>query len=111
MSFANDPLEKRLTTVGTILAHTQAKIVDRDGNIRPRGERGELLVAGFPLQKGYWRNPEKTAEATVTDNYGVLWMRTGDEAIFDAKGYCRITGRIKDIIIRGLLPKFQQKLC
>jgi long-subunit acyl-CoA synthetase (AMP-forming) len=109
MSFTDDPLEKRLTTVGTILPHTQAKIVDREGNILPRGERGELLVSGFSLQKGYWRNPEKTAEAMVTDSDGILWMKTGDEAIFDVEGYCRITGRIKDIIIRGLLHTFPQR--
>jgi mevalonyl-CoA ligase len=109
MSFTDDPLEKRLTTVGTILPHTKAKIVDREGNVLPRGERGELLVAGFSLQKGYWRNPEKTAEAMVTDSDGILWMKTGDEAVFDAEGYCRITGRIKDIIIRGSLNTSSQK--
>lgn len=101
MSFTDDPVQKRLTTVGKILPHTRAKIVDSKGNVVPVGTRGELLVSGFQLQKGYWRNSEKTAEALQTDDEGCLWMRTGDEAVFDNEGYCAITGRIKDLIIRG----------
>jgi len=58
-------------------------------------------MAGYQLQQGYFRNPEKTAEVMIRDAQGVLWLRTGDEAVFDAKGYCSITGRFKDIIIRG----------
>lgn len=103
MSFTDDPVEKRLSTVGKILPHMQAKIVDRNGVIVPIGSRGELCVAGFALQKGYWRNPEKTAEVMRMDQDGLLWMHTGDEATFDEEGYCHITGRIKDIIIRGLM--------
>lgn len=106
MTFTDDPIEKRLSTVGKILPHMQAKIIDRNGDIVPIGSRGELCVAGFALQKGYWRNPEKTAEVMRTDKNGVLWMHTGDEAVFDGEGYCRITGRIKDIIIRGSLLEF-----
>jgi len=101
MTFTDDPIEKRLSTVGKILPHMRAKIMDAHDNILPTGSQGELRVAGFALQKGYWRNPEKTAEVMQTDESGVLWMRTGDEAVFDNEGYCRITGRIKDIIIRG----------
>lgn len=101
MSFTDDPLHKRLTTVGKILPHTKAKIVDVKGKVVPVGTPGELCVAGFQLQKGYWRNPKQTAEAMQTDDEGCLWMRTGDEATFDDEGYCSITGRIKDIIIRG----------
>jgi acyl-CoA synthetase (AMP-forming)/AMP-acid ligase II len=101
MTSTGDPIEKRLTTVGKILPHMRAKIIDANGDIVPTGSQGELCVAGFALQKGYWRNPEKTAEAMRTDENGVLWMHTGDEALFDDEGYCRITGRIKDIIIRG----------
>lgn len=103
MTFIDDPIEKRLSTVGKILPHTRAKIIDISGKIVPIGSRGELCVAGFGLQKGYWRNPGKTAEVMRTDEAGVLWMHTGDEATFDDEGYCRITGRIKDIIIRGSL--------
>jgi long-chain acyl-CoA synthetase len=101
MTFTNDPLEKRLSTVGRIIPHMTAKILDGDGNIVPLGTRGELCVSGFALQKGYWRDPEKTAEAMRADIHGDIWMHTGDEAMFDDEGYCHITGRIKDIIIRG----------
>jgi long-subunit acyl-CoA synthetase (AMP-forming) len=82
-----------------------AKIINQNGEIVPLGLRGELCVAGFALQRGYWRNPEKTAEVMRPDEDGILWMHTGDEAAFDDEGYCRITGRIKDIIIRGLPPQ------
>jgi len=101
MTFTDDPLEKRLSTVGRILPHTSAKIIDREGNIVSTGNRGELCVAGYALQKGYWNDSVKTAEAMRFDADGVRWMHTGDEAIFDEDGYCTITGRIKDIIIRG----------
>jgi long-chain acyl-CoA synthetase len=90
-----------LTTVGKILPHARAKIIDAKGNIVPIGQRGELCIAGYQLTKGYWHNPEKTAEALVTDADGVTWLKTGDEASFNEQGYCSITGRFKDIIIRG----------
>ncbi|KAG4435289.1 hypothetical protein IFR05_009215 [Cadophora sp. M221] len=101
MSYTDDPVDKRLTTVGKILPHTKAKVVNTRGETVPIGTRGELLVAGFQLQKGYWRNPKQTAEAMQADEDGCIWMRTGDEAMFDLEGYCSITGRIKDMIIRG----------
>ncbi|TVY93943.1 putative acyl-CoA synthetase, partial [Lachnellula willkommii] len=101
MTFTDDPVEKRLSTVGKLLPYMRAKIIDANGEIVPTGARGELCVAGFALQLGYWRNPEKTAEVMRTDEDGIRWMHTGDEAVFDNEGYCRITGRIKDIIIRG----------
>jgi acyl-CoA synthetase (AMP-forming)/AMP-acid ligase II len=97
-----DTIERRLTSVGRILPHLHAKIVDRDGEIVPIGERGELCMAGYSLQKGYWRNEEKTNEIMVRDSRGILWLKTGDEAVFDHSGYCTITGRFKDIIIRGM---------
>lgn len=87
--------------MGQILPHLRAKIIDRDGNIVPQGARGELCLSGYSLQRGYWNNPEKTAEVMVRDEEGVLWLKTGDEASFDERGYCSITGRFKDIIIRG----------
>jgi long-chain acyl-CoA synthetase len=102
MSFTDDPVEKRLATVGKILPHTKAKIVNGNGEIVPIGTRGELWVSGFQLQKGYWKSPVQTADAMILDSEGCLWMKTGDEAIFDDDGYCSITGRIKDIIIRGM---------
>lgn len=96
-----DPDEKGTTTVGRVVPHTAAKVVDKTGKILRRGERGELCTSGFALQKGYWKNEEKTREAMRRDESGVLWMHTGDEALLDADGYAHITGRIKDIIIRG----------
>ncbi|KAI1477849.1 hypothetical protein K445DRAFT_92301 [Daldinia sp. EC12] len=100
-AFTDDAIEKRLTTVGTLMPHARAKIVDHDGQILPLGARGELCIAGYQLQAGYWNNSEKTAEVMQRDAEGVLWLRTGDEAVFDEQGYCTITGRFKDIIIRG----------
>ncbi|RYP39886.1 hypothetical protein DL767_002005 [Monosporascus sp. MG133] len=100
-AFTDDAVERRLTTVGTIMPHARAKIVDHEGRIVPVGVRGELCMAGYQLQAGYWNNSEKTAEVMVRDEAGVLWLHTGDEAVFDDEGYCTITGRFKDIIIRG----------
>lgn len=100
-AFTDDAMDRRLTTVGTLMPHAQAKIVDRDGNLVPVGTRGELCMAGYQLQAGYWNNSEKTNETMVRDAAGVLWLHTGDEAVFDDEGYCTITGRFKDIIIRG----------
>ena len=68
---------------------------------RPCGVRGELCTSGFALQKGYLDNETKTREVMIKDEHGVLWMHTGDEGIIDEYGYCSITGRIKDIVIRG----------
>ena len=97
----SDSMDRKLKTVGKVMPHAHAKIVDRNGNIVPVGTRGELCMAGYQLQAGYWLNPEKTAECMELDEDGVLWLHTGDEAVFDAEGYCSITGRFKDIIIRG----------
>jgi long-chain acyl-CoA synthetase len=98
---ATDSAKKKLETVGKALPHVRAKIIDSQNRILPRGCRGELCISGFLLQKGYYKNEEKTAEAMIRDEKGVIWMHTGDEALIDEEGYCRITGRIKDIIIRG----------
>ncbi|GAO14910.1 hypothetical protein UVI_02007480 [Ustilaginoidea virens] len=100
-AFTDDAMSMRLTTVGTLMPHALAKIVDRDGNIVPVGARGELCMAGYQLQVGYWNNTEKTNETMARDSAGILWLHTGDEAVFDENGYCSITGRFKDIIIRG----------
>ncbi|KAL2072018.1 hypothetical protein VTL71DRAFT_11361 [Oculimacula yallundae] len=93
-------IERRLNSVGKVMPHMHCKIVGRDGGIVKVGERGELCMAGYSLQKGYWMNEEKTNECMVRDESGVLWLHTGDEAVFDREGYCTITGRFKDIIIR-----------
>lgn len=103
----DDPIDLKLSTVGQVMPHAHAKIVDRHGNILPVGERGELCIAGYQLQRGYWKNPEKTAEVMVRDEDGVLWLHTGDEAVFHEDKTCTITGRFKDIIIRGEYSLFQ----
>jgi long-chain acyl-CoA synthetase len=88
------------------MPHAKAKIIDANGAIVPVGTRGELCMAGYQLTKGYWNNPEKTAETLVTDEEGTVWLKTGDEAVFTPEGYCTITGRFKDIIIRGMHSSF-----
>ncbi|RJE23324.1 long-chain-fatty-acid-CoA ligase [Aspergillus sclerotialis] len=100
-AFTTDSIETRLTTVGQVMPHARAKIVDKSGRIVPVGQRGELCMAGYQLSKGYWNNEEKTRETFVTDEEGTTWLKTGDEAMINEQGYCTITGRFKDIIIRG----------
>lgn len=96
-SDVDDPIEKRVTTVGRIHPHVQVKVVDAQGQVVPRGSAGELLTRGYSIMRGYWDDPERTAEAI--DPAG--WMHTGDLAVIDADGYCNIVGRVKDMIIRG----------
>ncbi|OMP83894.1 putative acyl-CoA synthetase YngI, partial [Diplodia seriata] len=105
MTTTDDPLAKRIETVGRPLPHVTAKVVaaaDRT-KVLGVGERGELVVSGYLTMKGYWGDEEKTAEVLVPDaeDGGRLWMHTGDEASIDADGYVSITGRIKDLIIKG----------
>jgi fatty-acyl-CoA synthase len=96
-SSVNDPLERRVTSVGQIQPHIEVKIVDAEGRIVPRGTPGELLTRGYSVMLGYWDEPERTAEAI--DPAG--WMHTGDIATLDEEGYCNIVGRCKDMVIRG----------
>ncbi len=96
-SMPDDDLEKRVTTVGAIHPYVEVKIIDVDGKMTERGVQGELLTRGYSVMRGYWGDPEKTEEAI--DDGG--WMHTGDLAVLDEDGYCRITGRVKDMIIRG----------
>lgn len=93
--------ESSLRTIGKVLPHTNARIVDRWGRTVQQGEKGELCISGLPLQKGYWEDEEKTSEIMTRDADGVIWLHTGDEAIIGEDDHCTITGRIKDIIIRG----------
>jgi fatty-acyl-CoA synthase len=96
-SAVDDPLERRVSTVGRIHPHVEVKVVDLDGRIVRRGERGELCTRGYSVMLGYWDEVEKTAD--VLDRNG--WMHTGDLATIDDEGYCNIVGRIKDMVIRG----------
>lgn len=132
MTTPTDPLQKRLDTVGKLLPHVEAKVVDPADWKRTLGvgERGELAVSGYLVMKGYWDDALRTAEVLVVEadgdvcedgpngngngkekekakgkgkgkGKGKTWMMTGDEASIDAEGYIQITGRIKDLIIRG----------
>jgi fatty-acyl-CoA synthase len=94
---ADDPLERRVSTVGRIHPHVEVKIVDERGNVVSPGVPGELCTRGYSVMLGYWDDPARTAEAV--DAAG--WMHTGDLATLDTEGYCNIVGRIKDMVIRG----------
>ena len=96
-SLPTDPIERRVTTVGRVQPHMEAKVIDADGNTLGRGEAGELCTRGYSLMLGYWDDPEKTAEAIDAEG----WMHTGDLGVIDDEGYCNIVGRSKDMIIRG----------
>jgi fatty-acyl-CoA synthase len=97
-SSTDDPLEKRVSTVGRIHPHVEIKIVDPStGYIMSRGQPGELCTRGYSVMLGYWNNPEATREAIDP----ARWMHTGDLATMDEAGYVNIVGRIKDMIIRG----------
>ncbi|MDP7734743.1 AMP-binding protein [Mycobacterium paragordonae] len=94
----DDDLERRTETVGRAHPHVEVKIVDpATGRVVPRGEPGELCTRAYSVMLGYWRDDERTRE--VLDGDG--WMHTGDLAVMRADGYCVVTGRIKDMIIRG----------
>ncbi|VEG47122.1 acyl-CoA synthetase [Mycolicibacterium flavescens] len=94
----SDTLAQRVGSVGTVGPHLEVKIIapDSDRTV-PRGEPGELCTRGYSVMSGYWNEPEKTAEAIDADG----WMHTGDIAVMDDAGYISITGRIKDMVIRG----------
>jgi fatty-acyl-CoA synthase len=93
----NDPLERRVSTVGRVQPHLEVKIIDSEGRIVPRGVPGELCTRGYAVMLGYWEDPERTAQAIDA----ARWMHTGDLATIDAEGFCNIVGRIKDLVIRG----------
>jgi fatty-acyl-CoA synthase len=93
----DDPLEKRTGTVGRVHPHTEVKVVDERGQIVPRGTPGELCTRGYSVMLGYWNDPENTTRSIDSARY----MHTGDIATMDAEGYLNISGRIKDMVIRG----------
>ena len=93
----DDPLDRRVGTVGRIHPHVEVKIIDDEGRIVAPGETGELCTRGYSVMRGYWNDAEKTAESI--DAAG--WMHTGDLATMDAEGYFNIVGRMKDMVIRG----------
>jgi fatty-acyl-CoA synthase len=94
----DDSLERKVGTVGRVAPHLEIKIVDPvSGDTVPRGEAGEFCTRGYSVMLGYWDDEEKTREAVDSDG----WMHTGDLGVMDDDGYVRITGRIKDMVIRG----------
>jgi len=96
-SATDDPLEKRVATVGRIHPHVQVKIIDKQGAVVPRGTSGELCTRGYSVMLGYWGDKEQTDESIDADG----WLHTGDLAVIDDEDYCDIVGRVKDMIIRG----------
>jgi acyl-CoA synthetase (AMP-forming)/AMP-acid ligase II len=103
MTTPHDPFEKRTGTVGRTMPHTVVKVVDPldRTKILPIGERGELASSGYLVMKGYYNDNVRTAEDRIQDHDGRVWMYSGDEARMDGDGFVEITGRIKDLIIRG----------
>jgi fatty-acyl-CoA synthase len=96
-SSRDDRLDLRVSTVGRVQPHLEVKIVDLEGRVVSRGEPGELCTRGYSVMLGYWGDEARTKEAVDADG----WMHTGDLATLDDDGYCRIVGRIKDMVIRG----------
>jgi fatty-acyl-CoA synthase len=94
----DDTVERRVSTVGRVHPHLEVKVVDPGTAVTvPRGTPGELCTRGYSVMLGYWEQPDKTAEAIDV----ARWMHTGDLAIMDDEGYVNISGRIKDMVIRG----------
>ena len=96
-SAVDDPLERRVSTVGHVHPHVEVKIVDSDGNIVPCGQSGELYTRGYSVMIGYWNDATNTNAAKDPEG----WMHSGDLATIDQDGYCNIVGRLKDMVIRG----------
>jgi len=93
-----DSIELRVATVGRALPGAEVKIIDIEtGATLPPGKQGELCARGYMVMKGYYKMPEETAKVIDADG----WLHTGDLAVMDENGYCKITGRIKQMIIRG----------
>jgi fatty-acyl-CoA synthase len=94
---ADDSLDRRTATVGRVHPHVEVKVIDPvTGRMLPRGSTGELCTRGYSVMRGYWNQPEQTAEVLVNG-----WMHTGDLAVMDSEGYLAIVGRSKDMVIRG----------
>ncbi|MBT8066395.1 MAG: AMP-binding protein [Gammaproteobacteria bacterium] len=97
LTLPNDPIEKRVETVGRAVPWIEIKLVDDEGRVVPIGEKGEVCTRGYSVMLGYWNDDEQTRE-TIDD---ARWLHSGDLGIMDEEGYLRIVGRIKDMIIRG----------
>jgi fatty-acyl-CoA synthase len=96
-SHIDDPLDRRVSTVGRVHPHVEVKAIGKDGTIAAIGEPGELCTRGYSVMRGYWEDDERTLEAIDAEG----WMHTGDLGIIDQEGYANIVGRVKDMLIRG----------
>jgi fatty-acyl-CoA synthase len=96
-SAVDDPIERRVSSVGRIHPHLQVKVIDAEGRVVPRGIEGELCTRGYSVMQGYWDDEVQTRAAIDASG----WMHTGDLGTLDAEGYCNITGRLQDLIVRG----------
>lgn len=97
LTLPEDPIEKRVESVGRAVPWVEIKLVDADGRVVPIGEKGEVCTRGYSVMLGYWNDEEQTRE-TIDEAH---WLHSGDLGIMDEEGYLRIVGRIKDMIIRG----------
>jgi len=97
MTLADDPVEKRVETVGRAGPHLEVKLLDEQGRVVPIGERGDICTRGYAVMQGYWNDPERTAETVDSDG----WLHSGDLGVMDQDGYVQVVGRLKDMIIRG----------
>ncbi len=97
MTTVDDSIEKRVGSVGRPAPHCEIKIIDLEGHVVPVGEKGEICCRGYSVMDGYWDDPERTAETIDSDG----WLHSGDIGVMDELGYTQVTGRIKDMIIRG----------
>jgi len=97
MTTTDDSIEKRVGSVGRPAPHCEIKILDAEGAVVPVNEKGEICCRGYAVMKGYWGDEERTAETIDSDG----WLHSGDIGVMDAQGYTQVTGRIKDMIIRG----------
>ena len=93
----DDPVDRRIGSIGRVQPHLDCKLVDEQGAVVPPGTPGELCTRGYSVMLGYWDEPEKTAAAIDADG----WMHSGDLAVIDGDGYATIVGRLKDMVIRG----------
>jgi len=93
----DDPVSRRVGSIGRVQPHLECKLVDEQGAMVPRGTPGELCTRGYSIMLGYWDEPDKTEVAIDADG----WMHSGDLAVIDADGYATIVGRLKDMVIRG----------
>jgi len=97
MTAADDPLDKRVETVGRAVPHLEIKIVDQDGRTVNIGQKGDICARGYAVMQGYWEDPKRTAETIDTEG----WLHSGDLGVMDEQGYVAVVGRLKDMIIRG----------